>query len=29
MLVIARKVGEGIVISDEIKVTVLEAGKTK
>lgn len=29
MLVIARKVGEGIVISDEIKVTVLEAGKDK
>lgn len=29
MLVVARKVGEGIVISDEIKVTVLEAGKDK
>jgi carbon storage regulator len=29
MLVVSRKTGEGIVISEEIRITVIEAGKDK
>lgn len=29
MLVITRKLGEGIVLSDEIKISVLEVGKDR